>query len=1269
MKKEISMLVIVFVAIGFLLLIGNLSRDSFTGFAVYEQGEQSDFDQGTYNNTEYSGSAVVLSSGQSSGTYTSEIFDATNDATWNSLTATSSTPTAKTLFVVDGGGDVYSSSDGGTAWALAKEDYGRSSATIEMISNSDYLYILSTSNREVFRSSDFETWEMVNDSFADSAVLLGEVDSLENLYIADASGDVYLSSDDGVTWTLQGDFNAGATNNGKGMAIDSSGNIYIVDGSGAVWKSSNSGVDWVEQTSAYGGGAGTDDLEVDASDNLYILNNDEVMKSIDDGVTWVQVEDDFSPYSNEGCKMLIDGDEDFFLADCSGRVFQSSDSGVSWDELGDSNLGASNDIKGITDFYSATTLTYEVRNCSESDCSDGTFEDQGMSGLDLTGRYFQYKVSFVTPGAGTSPELSSVSIDYTEPESDSPSISFSSSTTAEGTYSNVDFINVDVDLADASQIYSFINFNNSLIGFWKLNESSGNIIDYSGYGNDGTNNGAIYGSSGKFGGALGFDGTNDYLYTANDDLFDFNLTDSFALSAWINTDSSENMVIINKMDGATIYRGYSLFVLSSGKVRFILQKSSAAAHNTFDTNAIVNDGNWHLITATYNGTGANGMQVYVDGIKDTATVSAVGTTDTIASSSHLAIGSRYAHNDLYFNGSIDEVLIFNRALSSDEISVLYSASSYSITYSNLSYDTYEFYAYAQDVYGNEAQTETRTVTLSENAPPTLTSVSPQDGASYGYNESLALNYVVSDIDDNLDSCWYVLNSGSPVILSGCANSSIDVPEGSNTLTVYANDTLGEEISDSATFNVAVGAPSISLISPINESFNSYDITFTYTPTDVDLESCSLLGNFGGDWEVNQTDGSPTSGVENIFSLTLGEGDYIWNIQCNDSIGNVATNGNKSFSIDTTNPSLTLIEPTGTKTSRTISAEWSVSDVSPVTCKYNVLRGETIEVANTSVDCSADSTTFDVTVDADFVFHFYVNDSAGNSNSGNSSFIVDTSTSPPVIIDSGSSSSGGGGGGSSIYLPVEITGISDIIADPGNSKKMSIQVKNSGRGFLNDCVLKSQGDTSSWISSNTAVMGLSPGEEQEIVFILNIPEVLEEGSYEINLTFDCNEYDGHVNFTVEIIKEKLALGLIDIKQADRENLQISYSLKELTGKDQEVNVEIVLVDSDNERVAEFLEVRTITANSEQEFEIVLATPLQLKGNFNLLINAVSETSSAFVQEEVILGSLSRIGGFAIFDLDEGSFFGVIIVGMFILFGVFMIVRIFRLRKKARTNKCK
>lgn len=86
MKRKVnvflSVVLLLVIAISALYFIGV----NFTGFAVFNQQDQAAFDLGFYNNTEYNGSAVILSSGQTSGTYTSEIFNATETSNWNSLT-------------------------------------------------------------------------------------------------------------------------------------------------------------------------------------------------------------------------------------------------------------------------------------------------------------------------------------------------------------------------------------------------------------------------------------------------------------------------------------------------------------------------------------------------------------------------------------------------------------------------------------------------------------------------------------------------------------------------------------------------------------------------------------------------------------------------------------------------------------------------------------------------------------------------------------------------------------------------------------------------------------------------------------------------------------------------------------------------------------------------------------------------------------------------------------------------------------------------------
>lgn len=399
----------------FLLLLGILTI-LFTSVyaATFITKTEADFNNGTYVNTTYNTDHVELQGANLSGTYTSKIFDATADATWNNLTNTFIINNVNYLFGVDGGGDVYKSINLGVNWSMTKQDFGRTSDTQEMFSDSDYLYIISNSNREVWRSNDSGiNWRVINDSFANSAVLVGEVDSSGNLFIADGSGDVYISNNDGITWTLQGDFNGGATNNARGMGIDPSGNIYILDGSKAVFNSSDLGATWKQKTSDYGGGGtSSDDLEADSSGNLYILDNKDVWKSIDQGQNWNKINDSFTSYSNDGVRMLIDDGDNFFIADANGRIFKSTNSGVTWSEEGDFNAGASSNPKGLTDFYQPTNLTYQVRNCSASDCSDGTWQSVDLSNIDLTGRYFQYKTNFITPNSSVSPELYNITVDY-----------------------------------------------------------------------------------------------------------------------------------------------------------------------------------------------------------------------------------------------------------------------------------------------------------------------------------------------------------------------------------------------------------------------------------------------------------------------------------------------------------------------------------------------------------------------------------------------------------------------------------------------------------------------------------------------------------------------------------------------------------------------------------------------------------------------------------------------------------------------------------------
>lgn len=537
-----------------------------------------------------------------------------------------------------------------------------------------------------------------------------------------------------------------------------------------------------------------------------------------------------------------------------------------------------------------------------------------------------------------------------------------------------------------------------------------------------------------------------------------------------------------------------------------------------------------------------------------------------------------------------------------------------------------------------------------NTAPTITLVKPGEGEAYGYNTSLPLEFSASDADNNIDSCWYDIDSGDNVIIANCANTTFNVAEGSHTLTIYVNDIYGLETSDSSNFTVSVGAPTISLSYPINIYLTSYDIIFRYTPTDMDLASCELWGFSANNFNRNQTNVNPTSGAENTFTLTLQDGTYIWNIKCNDSQGNNAINGNQTFTIDTVNPGLVLGEPSGTKSSRTVTAEWNVSDANLRSCWYNVYRGLSVEVVNTSVNCYLNSTTFSVTLDAEFTFNFYVNDSAGNENSSSLAFTVSTTS-------GGSSGGGGVGGGSSeseetpVPLVAELTlsGIGEVVVNPGESKTLSVTAKNIGEVFLNKCKLIS---TSDWISSKD-VKGLSAGQAEDFIFVLNIPEDFSEDRV-LEVSVECEEVKKSVGFAVLLSKDIVEVELVSSEQKN-DKLNFVYLVKEKAGKNQEISAKFWLENMDKVKVVEAEDSFSLNAGEELEKQGALDLP-DNAGDYVLNMHLVSDGFVIDFKEPILIGkSTGLVSGRAIFIAGGAKILGIAALTALFAFIVIYVVR--------------
>lgn len=198
-----------------------------------------------------------------------------------------------------------------------------------------------------------------------------------------------------------------------------------------------------------------------------------------------------------------------------------------------------------------------------------------------------------------------------------------------------------------------------LVGYWNFNDGVGTKTgDISGNGNTGTISNATW-TQGRFGKALYFGGTNSSVSTPYNSVFD--LTNNITLSAWYKKDvgSGTNKWLVHK---ATVNTSYAMFIEGGLKMRI----EHPAMQDCITTEP--SEGVWHHVVSTYDGVN---MKVYVDGVLK-QTCAATGSINLTGGG--IEIGS-FASTGYPFKGVIDEVRIYNRALSASEITTLYKAGS------------------------------------------------------------------------------------------------------------------------------------------------------------------------------------------------------------------------------------------------------------------------------------------------------------------------------------------------------------------------------------------------------------------------------------------------------------------------------------------------------------------------------------------------------------------------------------------------------------------
>lgn len=397
-----------------------------------------------------------------------------------------------------------------------------------------------------------------------------------------------------------------------------------------------------------------------------------------------------------------------------------------------------------------------------------------------------------------------IEIDYiVDPTDGAPRISFVNPTAANNTFQNFNSVFVNVSSNDTSNNYAFADFDDSLVFWMRMDDAnSSTAFDLSRYSNNGTLNGSIINSTGYFGNASHFDGFNDSIIINKDVLANENLTNGFTFSAWIYPINAGSGMIF---DQATVTLRFSI---NTNTLRATISNSSLSLHFAQTGPVSIVAGNWYHAVSTFDIATKN-LSVYINGTvyasKNISQFDFHGSDDLLIS----YVGMKSDGTDR-FNGTIDEILIFNRTLSINEVAALYNASAnkYFRNFTSLSESTYKFKAHAVDSAGNKNETEERIITIDLTNPR----INRTDPHNVTYTSLPILFNITTNENSTVN---YTLNGGlknytmtANISATGFTASNNSIANGAYSVIFFVEDRAGNKNhTENVTFSISVSSDS------------------------------------------------------------------------------------------------------------------------------------------------------------------------------------------------------------------------------------------------------------------------------------------------------------------------------------------------------------------------------------------------------------------------------------------------------------------------------
>jgi uncharacterized protein YneR len=209
-----------------------------------------------------------------------------------------------------------------------------------------------------------------------------------------------------------------------------------------------------------------------------------------------------------------------------------------------------------------------------------------------------------------------------------------------------------------------------LVGYWDFDEGAGRmVVDKTGNRNDGIPNSGVSWASGKFGSGVQFDDINDYVVVTNRS--GFNFSTDFTVALWVNP---TNWNVSESLFSNGLFRIYHRGDWDGDSVYFLIKINSTEnpGDSAWDswggvkTSQPLSENNWHSLIGIKSG---DNMAIYLDGLKSGEVDVLSGYSTDNSDPGDLFIGGDGRTN---FNGVIDEVKIWNRALTENEVQKAYT---------------------------------------------------------------------------------------------------------------------------------------------------------------------------------------------------------------------------------------------------------------------------------------------------------------------------------------------------------------------------------------------------------------------------------------------------------------------------------------------------------------------------------------------------------------------------------------------------------------------